>query len=145
MGMQTLSAPTDDERTWGMYAHLSGLLAFTGVPFGGLIGPLIMYLQNKPVRPFATEQARQSLNFHITYGIVQFVALLVAICAWFSVVFGSATAHVALPLASLGFAGVAFAAFFFAYLWTFIFTMIATIRASSGKMYRYPLSIGFVR
>ena len=145
--MTESTAPTDEERTWGMYAHLSGLLAFTGIPFGGLLGPFVMYLQNKPVRPFATEQAREALNFHITYGIVQFVALVIAICAWFGMVIGVANAPKSadVPLANLGVAGVAFAAFFLVYLWTFVLTVVATIRASSGQIYRYPLTIRFVR
>lgn len=145
--MQTYSAPTDDERTWGMYAHLSGLLAFTGVPFGGTIGPLIMYLQNKPIRPFAMQQAREALNFHITYGIVQFVALIVAVSAWLSMALSVATGpkNADFPLAGFSIVGVSFAAFLAVYLWTFVFTMIATIRASGGMLYRYPLTLRFWR
>jgi uncharacterized protein len=145
--MQALTAPNDDERTWGMYAHLSGMLAFTGIPFGGLIGPLVIYLQNKPVRPFATEQSREALNFHITAGIVQFVALVCAIVAWFGIVIAAATSpkSAEFPLAGFGVAAVAFGAFFVAYIWTFVFTLIGTIRAASGQIYRYPLTIRFVR
>jgi len=144
--MQTLTAPNEDERTWGMYAHLSGMLAFTGVPFGGIIGPLVLYLQNKPTRPFATAQAREALNFHITAGIVQFFALAVAIAAYFGIFLSVATAAKGAmpPLAEIATAFVCFMAFFVVYIWTFVFTLIGTIRASSGSIYRYPLTIRFV-
>lgn len=37
--------PTQHERDWAMYAHLSGLLALTHIPFANIIGPLIVYLK----------------------------------------------------------------------------------------------------
>jgi uncharacterized Tic20 family protein len=139
-------APSEDERTWGMYAHLSGMLAFSAIPFGGIIGPLAIYLQNKSVRPFAREQAREALNFHITVGIVQFFSLVAFVAAWFGLIFSAALAPKTTPsLAPFGSAFIGIGCYLLAYVWAFVFTLIGTIRASSGAMYRYPLTIRFVR
>ncbi len=145
--MQTSTAPSEDERTWGMYAHLSGMLAFTGIPFGGIIGPLAIYLQNKPRRPFATEQAAEALNFHITAGIAQFVTLLIAVVVWLGAIvsLSAAPKDATPPLGALLLAFACFGTFFLVYIWTFVLTLIGTIRASAGAIYRYPLTIRFVR
>jgi uncharacterized protein len=145
--MIATTAPSEDERTWGMYAHLSGMLAFTAVPFGGIIGPLVLYLQNKPTRPFATEQAREALNFHITVGIFQLLALIGGIVAWFELILSASTSsrYAPMPVASLTLAATCFGGYFLVYLWTFVLTLIGTIRSSSGSIYRYPLTIRFVR
>ena len=145
--MQTIGAPSEDERMWGMYAHLSGMIAFTGIPFGGIIGPLVLYLQNKPVRPFATEQAREALNFHITVGIAQLLTLVAAVVLWFGAILSvSMASKGATPsFAGLGLAVACFGAFFAVYIWTFVLTLVGTIRASSGAIYHYPLTICFVR
>lgn len=66
--MQINAAPSEDERTWGMYAHLSGMLAFTGIPFGGLIGPLALYLQNKPVRRSPQSRLARRSTFTSPWG-----------------------------------------------------------------------------
>lgn len=80
-------------------------------------------------------------------GIVQLLALIFAISAWFSLILVAATAAKPAepPLANLGFFILGIGAFFVVYLWTFIFTLIGTIRASSGQIYRYPLTFRFVR
>jgi uncharacterized Tic20 family protein len=141
------TAPNADERTWGMYAHLSGMLAFTAVPFGGIIGPLVLYLQNKPTRPFATEQAREALNFHITVGIFQLLTLIGGIVAWFELVLSASLSSrfAPVPVAQLTLMGACFGGFFLVYIWTFVLTLVGTIRSSSGSLYRYPLTIRFVR
>ncbi|HET7333003.1 DUF4870 domain-containing protein, partial [Dyella sp.] len=62
-----------EERTWGMFAHLSALLgALLTASFWGLacfIGPLAIWLMKKESMPFASDQAKEALNFNITMAI----------------------------------------------------------------------------
>src|SRR4051812_23463813 len=54
----TLPGPpvTDpNARTWGMFAHLSGLAGFI-IPFGSVIGPLIVWMMKKEEIPFVDDQ-----------------------------------------------------------------------------------------
>src|SRR6185312_13976060 len=67
------TAISKDERNWGMFAHLSGLLAFVS-GIGGIIGPLVIYLLKKDEMPFVRDQAREALNFQIT----MFIAFLIS-------------------------------------------------------------------
>jgi uncharacterized Tic20 family protein len=44
----------DDERkvrNWGMLCHLTALAGFIGLPFGHLLGPLIIWLLKKMIIP----------------------------------------------------------------------------------------------
>src|SRR5438445_1359399 len=65
--------PTPDERSWGMLAHLSGLLAFL---LGGMsfLGPLIVWLIKKDQSPFVADQAKEALNFQIALTIAYWVS-----------------------------------------------------------------------
>src|SRR3954469_22476272 len=51
-------APTPDDRTMAMLAHLLGIVL-------GFIGPLIIWLIKKDQSPFVDDQGKESLNFQI--------------------------------------------------------------------------------
>ncbi len=112
-------APTQDEKTWGMLAHLSALIAgVIGLPF---LGPLIVMLTKGKESPWVDAQAKESLNFQITVTIAIFVAA-------FTMCIG--IGFILLPL--VGLAGL-------------VFTIIGGIKANNGEMYRYPATIRLVK
>ena len=146
--MQAMSvpatAPTEDERTWGMYAHLTGMLAYTAIPFGGVLGPLFIYTQSKHTRPFAAAQARASLNFHITISILQCVCVVLAIGGYIPML-ASAMSDTTQPP---NFTGIMIFAtglvgFFLLYAWSFVMTIVNTIQAAQGRYVTYPFTIRF--
>lgn len=109
-----------EERTFGMLCHL---LAFSGfiIPFGTILGPLVIWLIKKDQSPFVNDQGKESLNFQISiviYGIV--AAILCLIFIGF------------LLLIAIGI------------VWL-VFVIMASVKANEGKMYRYPLTIRFIK
>ena len=58
-------ALTDDEKLWGMLAHLLTLLAYVGIPFGNLVGPAIAYFTQKDKSKFVRFHAIQSFAFQL--------------------------------------------------------------------------------
>ncbi|MRI89910.1 DUF4870 domain-containing protein [Aggregicoccus sp. 17bor-14] len=52
-------APTQDEKTWGLLSHLSGILL-------GFLGPLIAMLVKGKESAWINTQAKEALNFEIT-------------------------------------------------------------------------------
>lgn len=70
--------PNADDRTWGMLAHLSGLLASM---LGGMsfIGPLVVWLIKKDSSPFMDDQGKEALNFHLACLIVAIVSIVTCI------------------------------------------------------------------
>jgi uncharacterized protein len=115
------AAPTENERTWGMLAHLSALAGVVVWLLGCVLGPLAVYLARRDSSEFVAEHAREALNFNIT------VALAAIVCIALMVVF-------------VGF--ILGTALFIGWL---VLTLIAAIRASEGERYRYPVSLRLVK
>jgi len=62
--------PTQDARMWAMFCHLAGLVGFV-IPFGNIIGPLVIWILKKDEFPYVDEQGKEALNF----GILLLIAL----------------------------------------------------------------------
>ena len=112
--------PTQDERTWGMLAHLTAFSGFL-IPFGNIIAPLIVWLVKRDQSQFVADQGKEALNFNIS------VLLAGALCA-------------ALVFVLIGILlGVAL---FFYWL---AMTIVAGIKASEGIRYRYPFTLRLIK
>jgi uncharacterized Tic20 family protein len=141
--------PATLERNWAMAAHLSALVAVAGLPFGHVIGPLVVYLIKGHESEFVGEHARASLNYQITISIVSVVALIVVVAAWFGFIFNAATQgdhHGArLGLGFLSFWFTIAAGALLILLGSIVFIIMGTIAASEGRPYTYPFAIRFLR
>jgi uncharacterized protein len=114
------TTPTKDECTMGMLAHLSALAGFV-IPFGNIIGPLVIWLIKKDSSPFVDDQGKESLNFQITIMILFIVSVI-------------------LMLAFIGFLLVPLVG-----LLSLIFIIVATIKANGGERYRYPFALRLIK
>lgn len=135
-----------EERNWAMAAHLSALVAVAGLPFGHVLGPLIVYLIKGHESEFVGEHARASLNYQITISVLGVVAILVGCALALAFIIGSAPS----PDARFGIAFVALwvaigAAVLIVLLFSIVFIIMGTIAASQGRPYTYPLAIRFLR
>lgn len=84
----------------------------------GFVAPLIIYLIKKDESSFVTSHAKESLNFQITIFII--------IVALFITVIGILLVWVVGILA-------------------LVLVIMATIKASEGKLYKYPFSLRLIR
>ncbi len=114
-----------EERNWALAAHLSTFtFFFSGI--GMLLGPLIVWLVKRDQSPFVAAHAREALNFNIT----------VLIAATVLVVFTLGTLGLGIILA-----WPAAVALFIAWI---ALPIMAAIRASEGREYRYPFTLRLV-
>ncbi len=110
-----------DEMTWGMLCHLSALAGFIGVPFGNIVGPLVVWMIKKDELPFVDDQGKEALNFQISltiYALVSGILILLLI------------GIVLLPAVLI---------------FGLVMVIVASLKANSGEAYRYPLSIRFIK
>ena len=131
-----------------MAAHLSALVAVAGLPFGHIVGPLIVYLIKAHESEFVAEHARASLNYQITVSIAGLVGILVAVGAMFGLIATGAAVrtHDAGYAAELVVLWVIFGiAVALVFLFSLIFIIIGTIAAGNGRPYTYPFAIRFLR
>lgn len=121
-------SPSQEERQWALFAHLSALLGalITG-GIGLFVGPLVIWLIKKETMPFVDDQGKEALNFNITMAIVG-VALIVLTV-------------ITLGIGMLLTIPVGLAA---TVAWL-VFTIIAAIKASEGVSYRYPLTLRLIK
>ena len=114
-------------RTWNMLCHLSALAGCV-IPFGNILGPLIVWQIKKNEFPSVNVHGKASLNFQITVTIAVFVGAAAAIMLSFFCV-----GYLLFPLVFLiGLAGL-------------IFAIIAGIKANNGENYKYPWSLELVK
>lgn len=142
---------SSEERNWGMAAHLSALVAIAGLPFGHVLGPLVVYLIKGHESEFVASHAKASLNYQITMSILGIVAVLIFVAVGLGF-FASMPSNMQSGEMAPGYA-VAFAIFWGAVaivvlgilLLSLIFIIAATLAASDGRRYNYPFAIRFLR
>ena len=110
---------TNDERQWGMFAHLAALAGFL-IPLGNVIGPLVIWQIKKNEMPFVDDQGKEALNFQITVTVALFASMLLMVIA---------IGFLLLPIVGIG---------------ALILTIIGAIRANNGERYRYPFAIRLI-
>ena len=110
----------NDDRLWGMLAHLSALSGYV-IPFGNVIGPLIIWVLKKDQMPFVDDQGKESLNFQIN--VLLLAAIVIAsLCTFIGIVLAPILAVYAL-----------------------VMTVIAAVKANQGIAYRYPFILRLIR
>jgi uncharacterized Tic20 family protein len=112
----TVTKPVQNDLLLILAAHLGGLVGFT------VIAPLIVFLMVKDTKPFVRSHAVEALNFQITVLAVTVPLIIIGmiIC-------------ITIPVAiAIGIAAM-------------VFSIIAAIRASEGREYRYPMTFRFVK
>ena len=111
-----LSTPTSDDRVMAILSHILTII------FGiGIFAPLIIWLVKRNDSPFVEANAKESLNFQLTVIIAFIISGILSV-----VVIG------------------------FFLLWIVgilevIFVIIATVKASENKIYRYPFNLRLIK
>jgi uncharacterized protein len=108
------------ENRLGMFCHLLGFVGYL-IPFGNVIGPLILWLMKKDESPAVAYHGKEALNFQISVTIYMLISMILLFI------------FIGIPL------------FFILLLMQFILIIVATINAADGKPYRYPLTLRFIK
>ena len=118
--MKEIRVLSETERNWAMFCHLAAFAGFF-VPFGGVIGPLVIWLSKRDESTWINENGKSSLNFQLS--ILLYMILVAPLCL---IIIG-------IPiLIMLGTLKI-------------ICIIIASVKASKGEEFRYPLAIPFIQ
>lgn len=101
---------------WAMFCHLAAL-------FAHILGPIIVWLIKKDESTFVDAHGKEAVNFQITMLIWMMVAFALTV----------ATCGVLFPLPMI----VAIA--------DLVMCIMAGVAANRGEMYRYPMTIRFIK
>lgn len=118
-----------DVQAWRIAAHASAFIQFLGIP--SVVGPLVVWLiqrQNTEVEP----HAREALNFQLSLLIYFIGGGFVAFVAAISIVGIFSAIMIGILLGVL-------------FLLEIVFALIATLAASRGELYRYPMTLNLIK
>jgi uncharacterized protein len=117
-------------RSWEVMCHLSALiglfLSFWFIPLINVLGPLTVWLVKRNESLGVDAHGKESLNFHISwtlYGLIGTIGLFISILG-----------ILLIPFYIWGLCGL-----------MTVLTIIAAVKASNGELYRYPLTIRFLK
>jgi len=117
----TSSVTTSSARTWCILCHASALLGLFFHFLGHIFGPLIVWILKRADSPEIDAHGKESLNFQLSMLIYDAVAVILCFVL------------IGIPILIL--------------LWILntVFVIVASIKASDGQLYRYPLTIRFIK
>src|SRR2546428_2054505 len=117
----TTSTSSSNVRTWTVLCHASALAGFF-VPWAGhILGPLIVWLAKRSDSPEIDEYGKESLNFQISMLIYNVIAGVLCLVL------------------------VGFIILVILHILNLVLVIVASIQASEGKFYRYPLAIRLIK
>ena len=118
---------TENFRPWGMelnqFCMFMHLAQFAGliVPFASIVLPIVMWTTNKDKSELIDQHGKHILNWIISSFIYLFVSFI------------------------LIFVIIGFLAIFAVAICSIVFTVMGAIKANNGEVYKYPLSITFIK
>ena len=113
-------ATKSNERTWSILVHLSALCVFI-VPFGHLLGPLVIWLIMRGDMPVVDRNGKEALNFQLTMTMIGLLCV---------------------PLVFIGIGALALVV---VGILDIALVIMASIKASENVEYRYPLNWRLLR
>jgi uncharacterized Tic20 family protein len=116
----TPTSTSTSVRTWCILAHATALVGFLVPVAGHIVGPLIVWLAKRQDSPEIDAHGKESMNFQISMLIWNVIAGILCLVL------------IGIPLLIL------------LHILNIIFVIVATIQASEGKLYRYPLTIRLI-
>jgi hypothetical protein len=120
-------------RSWEVLCHLSSLLGlffgFIWIPFLNILAPLIVWLVKKGDSAGVDAHGKESINFHLSWTLYAAVSLVL--------LFASIIGIILIPFWIIGV--------YIEIALMMILTIVAAVKASNGVLYRYPLTIRFLK
>jgi uncharacterized protein len=114
------AATNRDQNMWAMLCHLAALAGFV-IPFGNVIGPLVIWLIKKDEYQLVDDQGKESINFQISMTIYYIIsAILIIVLIGILMLIGLA-------------------------IFSLVMIIIAMVKANEGVAYRYPMCIRFIK
>ncbi len=149
---------TTNQKNLATFTHLSTLSQYV-IPFGNYIFPILIWSTNKDKSELIDHQGKQAINFQLSMLLYSLVLAIIAIPIFIVTVFSNIPLNTIINdeefmvnhfsienltgivivglIAILLFVGLKVAEFFL--------IIYASLKASNGERYKYPLTIPFIK
>lgn len=149
---------TTTEKNTATFTHLSALTQYF-IPFGNYIFPIVIWSSKKHESEFIDFNGKQIVNFQLSILLYTLILCLIAIPIFVYTIFKNIPFETVVNdhnffienfsvgnitgIVILGIGAVML--FFFLKIIEFILIVYASVKASNGENYKYPLSIPFIK
>ena len=121
---------------WAMWCHLAAIAGLLGIPFGHILGPLVVWGFKRDLGSFVDDQGKEALNFQLSITLYLLAAEFLAGLLSFSF-FGNEWGVVFVPFM------VGSLAIGIMVLLLEGFVIAAAVKCRQGEAFRYPATIQF--
>ena len=149
---------TTNTKNLATFTHLSSLSQYC-IPFGNYIFPILIWSSNKDKSEFIDFNGKQVLNFQLSMFMYSLVLAMIAIPIILLTVFSNIPADTLLNdenfmrhhLSIENITGIAIVAIIAVLLFVglkvaeFFLIIYASVKASNGEKFEYPLTIPFIK
>ena len=119
--MSDVQQVSKEEQNWAMGCHLAALSGFL-IPFGNIVGPLVIWLIKRAEMPMVDRHGKEALNFQITV----MIAFLISIPLCFILI-----GFLLMAIVGIG---------------ALVLTIMAAVKVSNGDYeYRYPFTLRLLK
>ncbi len=115
------TSTSSNVRTWSVLCHAAALAGLFLHFVGHFFGPLIVWLVKRADSPEIDAHGKESVNFQLSMLIYNIVAGILCLVL------------------------IGFVLLIILWILNTVFVIIASIQAGEGKLYRYPLTIRFIK
>lgn len=135
--------------------HLSTFCRFF-IPFGNVIGPLVLWIVNKDKSEFIDANGKEIINFQLS--ILLYVVIIGTFTIPFFILklisgldfidfngFDTFSIDIGKPSSLLYIGGTLGVLAIMGFITELILIIIASLKAREGNLYKYPLSINFLK
>jgi uncharacterized Tic20 family protein len=108
------------EKQWALICHLSGLSGYL-IPFGNIIIPIVIWSMKKEEMPMVDEHGKEVINFQLSITIWIIISGLLIILL------------VGIPMLIV------------LVILQVVLVIIGALKADNGQLYKYPMTIRFIK
>jgi hypothetical protein len=149
---------TTNEKNLATFTHLSTLSQYC-IPFGNYIFPILIWSTNKDKSEFVDYHGKQVLNFQLSLLLYSLVLAIIAIPIFIITVFSNIPLNAILNdhdfvmnhFSVENITGMVIVALIALFIFVglkvteFFLIIYASVKASNGEKYQYPLTIPFIK
>lgn len=149
---------TTNEKNLATFTHLSQLTQYV-IPFGNYIFPIIIWSSKKNESEFVDANGKSVLNFQLSMFLYTMITIVIAVPVFIYSIFKNVTFRdfssgrdfVVENLSEGNVTGIVILAlvvillFAFLKIIEFILIIYGSVKSSNGEVYKYPLTINFIK
>ena len=105
-----------------MWCHLAALSGYV-IPFGNVIGPLVVWQAKKDQIPSIVDHGKEAVNFHLSV-VIYIAGCVIAGFLTFGITF------FLIPVVAIG---------------ALVLSVMAGIKANEGNFFKYPLNLRLIK